>query len=365
MATSESDRFAHRILEDVAGMKSDDLHKLTTKIVFDEMRSPTTSFVFSQEYRDRFNAELNRIAEERERIMNEPRFPSRQSLRYPWGMKRILPSQGYLFANVNRIRDNMFEDFDINRDVYTFMYSENGIHATVDVEWEQFDQARDCGFVAFARLRNHIANQLARAYDQGMIREVFNMDPNEFDRFFNRIRENGGSIEVQCEAGSRPVARIEVPADRMGMAFNMETADMKKESPEYQRKTRTIGVPKVKDVQFFNNRATIMSFTDGTTTRCVCDKEDTFQPSVGIAYCLFKRYLGGDKLGHRRFNDLMRQASEVIEANEKLKAQIAQASVNARARKAKKDETAKKRKARRRQEKMDLIADAIRKANEA
>ena len=51
-------------------------------------------------------------------------------------------------------------------------------------------------------------------------------------------------------------------------------------------------IPEIKDVQFYNQRATVMTFADGTKTRAICDKEDQFNESAGIAICIAKRAMG-------------------------------------------------------------------------
>jgi len=47
----------------------------------------------------------------------------------------------------------------------------------------------------------------------------------------------------------------------------------------------------------FNNPATIVFWTDGTKTVCVCSKEDTYDPEKGLALCVMKKTLYDNK-GH-------------------------------------------------------------------
>ena len=45
----------------------------------------------------------------------------------------------------------------------------------------------------------------------------------------------------------------------------------------------------------FNNPATIVFWSDGTKTVCVCSKEDTYDPEKGLALCVMKKTLYDNK----------------------------------------------------------------------
>jgi len=74
-------------------------------------------------------------------------------------------------------------------------------------------------------------------------------------------------------------------------------------------------IPEIVDVVNYNDRAVVVKFSDGSFTRSEAQDTDIFDLDTGIAICLFKRVLGGN--GHKDFNDLIRHAHKVMNANQK------------------------------------------------
>lgn len=74
-------------------------------------------------------------------------------------------------------------------------------------------------------------------------------------------------------------------------------------------------VPIIQDVKFYNDIATVVTFVDGTRSRCVCASTDTFSKEVGIAICLAKR-----AIGNRNFHEeITKYCEQPMTYNEKKK----------------------------------------------
>ena len=52
----------------------------------------------------------------------------------------------------------------------------------------------------------------------------------------------------------------------------------------------------------YNNPATIVFWSDGTQTRNICPKEILYNPDTGLAFCVLKKFMGGDEMA-KLFND--------------------------------------------------------------
>lgn len=52
----------------------------------------------------------------------------------------------------------------------------------------------------------------------------------------------------------------------------------------------------------YNNPATIVFWSDGTQTRNVCPKDTLYNPDTGLAFCVLKKFMGGDEMA-KLFND--------------------------------------------------------------
>ena len=52
----------------------------------------------------------------------------------------------------------------------------------------------------------------------------------------------------------------------------------------------------------YNNPATIVFWSDGTETRNVCPKNTLYNPDSGLAFCVLKKFMGGDEMA-KLFND--------------------------------------------------------------
>lgn len=60
---------------------------------------------------------------------------------------------------------------------------------------------------------------------------------------------------------------------------------------------------RVKNYKTFNDKVVVVEFSDGTTTKAVCDSEDNFSVDAGLAICLLKKAMGGSD----KYNDYIRK----------------------------------------------------------
>lgn len=119
-------------------------------------------------------------------------------------------------------------------------------------------------------------------------------------------------------------------------------------------------VPEIVDVKTINNKVVIVTFIDGTQTKAVCDKDDTFNLEVGIGICITKRLMSNDEqTGNSMFNKSIKNALKVMKRNEQLeqtRKEIAEEEKRVEEKiKRKKEKRAEKR----RQKKIQMMADAI------
>ena len=52
----------------------------------------------------------------------------------------------------------------------------------------------------------------------------------------------------------------------------------------------------------YNNPATVVFWSDGTQTRNICPKNTLYNPDAGLAFCVLKKFMGGDEMA-KLFND--------------------------------------------------------------
>lgn len=80
----------------------------------------------------------------------------------------------------------------------------------------------------------------------------------------------------------------------------------------------------IKSIRVYNDQVVKVLFNDGTSTKAVCAKGDTFSFEQGVSICLFKRILAQmsgcplnicDAVGTNEYNRLMRDTLKTDEAN--------------------------------------------------
>ena len=192
-------------------------------------------------------------------------------------------------------------------------------------------------------------------YDNIMIRKVLNMDSTRFNRFVSLLGAAGGNFEYEDAMDSEPMATIQIPANMLYHLHIDGDGSIKEPSKK---------IPGIANIQVFNDRAVQVTFIDGSQTKCVCGKDETFDLYEGIAFCLFKRFLGKDT-GHKHFNDLMRYAFRKLDAQEESKKREAEIKAENKRHEEKKKLQAQRRKAKKREEKIGIFVEALKRNRQA
>jgi len=185
--------------------------------------------------------------------------------------------------------------------------------------------------------------------DDNEIRKVLNMDSTRFNRFVSLLGAAGGNFEYEDAMDSEPMATIQIPANMLYHLHIDGDGSIKEPSKK---------VPDIRSIQTFNDRVVQVTFIDGSQTKCVCGKDEFFDLYEGIAFCLFKRFLGKDT-GHKHFNDLMRYAMKKLDEQEENKKREAEIEAEDKRNKEKKKLQAQRRKERKREEKIGIFVEAL------
>lgn len=122
----------------------------------------------------------------------------------------------------------------------------------------------------------------------------------------------------------------------------------------------TLQVPEIVDVKTINNKVIIVTFIDGTQTKAVCDKDDTFNLEVGIGICITKRLMSSDEqTGNSMFNKTIKNALKVMKRNEQLEKTRKEIEEEEKRIADKIKRKKEKRAEKRRQKKIQMMAEAI------
>lgn len=189
--------------------------------------------------------------------------------------------------------------------------------------------------------------------DDNEIREVFNMDSNRLNRFVSMINAAGGHFQIDSQVGTESMATIQIPTS---MLYHLHIDG--DGSIGLLKKVIAPKIPAISQIQTFNDRAIQITFSDGSQTKCVCGKDEFFDLYEGIAFCLFKRFLGKED-GHKTFNNLMRYAMKKLDEQEKAKEREAEIEAEKKRHEEKKKLQAERRKAKKREEKIGIFVEAL------
>lgn len=120
-------------------------------------------------------------------------------------------------------------------------------------------------------------------------------------------------------------------------------------------------MPDIYDARVYDNTVVVM-FTDKTKTRAVLDSVDTFSVEQGISVCITKKLLGED--GNSLYNKLITRALKVIKKKQRAAEDAAKKKeADKKARELKKAR-AERRKAKKREENINIQAEAFKRALE-
>lgn len=289
---------------------------------------------------------------------------------YPWGIKPIdmhaddlkrtppRPAEYQpVFADKRDIRLSMkLAEVSTTERRYAYSDPVNSVYVTTTIRTDSMVG------VGLDDIVKEVVNRLARIYDSIMIRRVFHMDAMRFHDFNSKLRAAGGAMHLLCDDG-RPddMVAIEIP---VSMLHHLHIDGDGSIDPMVYFWKRSI--PAVRNVETFNDRATVVTFIDGTQTKCVADVDEdgnsNFDLYTGIAFCLFKRMLG--KNGHKNFNTLMRKAMRVVEEQEEAEEKLKELMAERKHLNEKKKAQAEKRKLRKMEKQVAMMAEAIRRAGD-
>lgn len=131
-------------------------------------------------------------------------------------------------------------------------------------------------------------------------------------------------------------------------------------TPTVYRIPKACVVPEIIDVKAINDKVVIVTFIDGTQTKAVCDKDDTFNLEVGIGICITKRLMSKDEqTGNSMFNKTIKNALKVMKRNEQLEKTRKEIEEEEKRIIEKIKRKKEKRAEKRRQKKIQMMADAI------
>ena len=301
-----------------------------------------------------------------------PIYTPRCSGRYPWGEKRAVslltckPSPGFIFANKDFIKGNTSVDFDIKSDTKTFTFCDrdNGLSIRMVADMDSIREWCSVYEVNEEVYTEQIVNDITRKYDNMMIRKVLNMDSTRFNRFVSLLNAAGGNFNMERSVDVNPMVNIEIPYNML-YHLHIDGDGSVLFNPADGPFGLLFGrIPAILQIQTFNDRVVQVTFIDGSQTKCVCGKDETFDLYEGIAFCLFKRFLGKEK-GHKRFNDLMRYAFKKLDAQEESKNREAEIKAENKRHEEKKKLQAQRRKEKKREEKIGIFVEALKRNRQA
>lgn len=103
-------------------------------------------------------------------------------------------------------------------------------------------------------------------------------------------------------------------------------------------------------------------FRDGSTTQAVCQQGDSFDFDTGVSICILKKLLGETKNGGCAYHSLLRKVRKRHQADLEAERKQAQTDELIRRKRAKRAEKKARKQERARQEKIDILAEAIKSA---
>lgn len=170
-----------------------------------------------------------------------------------------------------------------------------------------------------------------------------------------KIDDNGAFVVVDANHMEVDVKKPEVAADTKTILFvNGKRLEVKSYENGFYKTKRDL-MPDIKDVKQLKN-VVMVTFADGTTTKAVASKGDTFSLEQGISICITKKLLGND--GSNIYNKLIDRALKVKQQNEEAEKQAEEKKEAAKKKIAKAVAKSEKRKNRKREEAIELQKEA-------
>lgn len=343
----KADAEARKILQDIAGSDSNDLHELSKRIIFGN-ESPSKNMMrqpFGYSWHRPIGIESDEMTE-----FVALRLPPSPALR---------PSPMFYFANLDDIRRRMQWNEDPVNMCITYRYQRNKIICMfrIDINDPVFISHSDDGTLEEAAVR-----QLAKKYDEAMIMEVFKMNMVEFNRMSGKLASFGGTLEIQGSPWEGMRAIIGIPVDHLSkLAFTDDLLAKKFNAPP--------AIPEIKDIQVQNQKVVVVYFEDDTFTKSICGEGEQFNVYTGVMVCLFKRMLGESKdetvYGQKKFTRLMAKAMGFFDKKYKArKKALKEKMARVAAQKAREEKNLRK-KAKKREEQISIFAEALKRDRQA
>ena len=127
----------------------------------------------------------------------------------------------------------------------------------------------------------------------------------------NAIYENGGSFKIVKDPTRSDCYKAHIVIETQKLnRISVEVKD------NFECNTNCI-TDLIDRIDIYNGVAVKVSFKDGTFTKSVAESIEDFDLYTGVAFCLFKKFLGGD--GHKNFNKMMRSAMKKFDELEENK----------------------------------------------
>jgi hypothetical protein len=125
-------------------------------------------------------------------------------------------------------------------------------------------------------------------------------------------------------------------------------------------------VPGITDVKSYDNKTTVVFFSDGTKEHANCSDDDTYSLEYGISICLLKKLLGGNDTYKKIVNTaaksyrekLAAEEAEKLRKKEEHEARMKEEQESARRRK----EAEARREAEETEKQINIMAEAFRRA---
>lgn len=276
------------------------------------------------------------------------------SLRLP-PAPTLRPSPLFYFANLDDIRNKMQINEDIVAMTRAYRYQRNGVTCMYVLDLN--DPIHFKVHLDPVALNEEIVRQLAKKYDEAMIKEVFKMNMVEFNRMSEKLARFGGTLELKDDCcWTRMRAIIEIPVDHLSkLAFTDDLLAKKFNAPPT--------IPEIKDIQVQNQKVVVVYFVDGTFTKSICGEGEQFSIYTGVMVCLFKRMLGESKnekvYGQKRFTRLMAKAMGFFDKEYKArKKALEEKNARVAAQKAREEKNRRKRE-KKREEQISIFAEAL------
>lgn len=309
---------------------------------------------YSSRFLDKIKSDLFFKEHEKLDLRNEPNAIKYtiKPITHKYPETNFVKKVGSPFIDNKLTKMHLQSDYDVCNNIHHFQLRYNGIACRLAINEPDFERGLN---IDPDSVQDYIVNTLKNEYNNYILKERFGMTNVDFNQIEASIRSRGGYMDFETVPGYESMANIHLPLEMLkDLRFNDPTENFL--TKEFVTGNK-LDIPAITSIKFYNDRATIMKFADGTETKVETQNGEPFNSDTGMAYCMFKKILGKD--GHRKFNDLMRAAHKQLDKQEKDK-KIAEENKQKEKRWREKAKAEKnRRKAKKRNEEISLQKEAI------